>query len=462
MESNLTDRTYNYVFELEIKLKNISPLRIGTGEDEKILLTEDNKSLIFGSSICGAVKSYLMNVHKKEKVEKFFGYTKEEDDGNGGKKEVHIESKIYFSDMISNKDISGKRIERDGIRVNTNLGSTLDKGKYKSVFIEKGNEYKLRIKVFIDIKEAEGLKDLLKSIVNGINKKQILFGADKTKGFGVFEVTEANYIEFDLKKDMESYLKRNILKKDEMESFDYENRKILDELGNISFTGDIKDSFLLKGEMKSETYKDSNGKNKTKKVQYSYEEGENKYIIPSGTIKGSMRAYIEKILNTIEHNKKEKLITDLFGHKAEEKEQKNYKMGKLIIEDCQITKIKDLEKIEETEYHRIKIDRFTGGAINGALINEKRLVKGEVNLKFRIRKCLNDDEKALILLYLRDLGLGKIVLGSNGNVGSGRINGKSIEIDGIKIDLNNMDTISEKSKTEINKWFEELKKEVKA
>lgn len=475
MSNKKIDSIYNYFYQINIELKNTSPLRIGTGEDNGFLVNRENKSLIFGSSICGSVKDFLIKLDEKNTVEKYFGYTKIEEK-NGEKKEKHIESKIYFSDMISNEKVDNRLTERDGIRVSNEFGSTLDKGKYKVNFLKEKFNFKFTIKLFLKDEDKNDFKKLIKSLLNGIDNQQVLFGADKTKGFGNFSVEKAEFIEFDLEKNMKEYLNFNILnEKVEFKSFEYKDGKILKErYETIKFTGKIKDSLLLKGEEKDISYKDSNGKDKTKKVQYPYEEGEKNYIIPSGTIKGSMRSYFGKILNSLngevknnfkhydEEKRKEekpmeyKEIIELLGHNANPNiNNKKYQMGKLLVDDVVI------DVTSKTEYHRIKIDRFTGGVINGALLTENRITGGDFEIKIRTREPLNPEEKALLFLYFRDLGLGKITLGSNASVGSGRVEGKKLSFDNVNIDFENINNLNRDNKDKINSYIEALS-EVKA
>lgn len=397
----------NYMIKLKFELENSSPF--WSGKNDEIKIENEKNIVIFGSSIFGAIKSSLnfeKSAELKNCIEGIFGSI--------NKKKDFQESKVFISDMKGKV----KTINRAGIRINNETGSTKKSGLYETVLIPKGNKFEFRVEVKEVCSYGKAIfEESLKEIIENIQNCKIMFGSNKTKGFGKFKIEKILRKDFDLHKieDLREYLDW------EEKSENYKEEKVIEveKKIDISFKGKIKDSFLLKGESIKEGIKT---------VQHSYKE--DSYIIPSGTIKGSMRAYIEKILNTLHGENEYSVISELFGHNPDPKiNNGNYKMGKLIVEDC----VLDIKDTDIVEYHRIKIDRFTGGAINGALINEKRLVNGEVNLKFRVNRTLEDKEKALILLYLRDLGLGKITLGSNGSVGSGRIEGSKANINGIEI-----------------------------
>ncbi|WP_374048609.1 RAMP superfamily CRISPR-associated protein [uncultured Clostridium sp.] len=100
------------------------------------------------------------------------------------------------------------------------------------------------------------------------------------------------------------------------------------------------------------------------------------------------------------------------------------------------------KKENENIYYRIKIDKFTGGVMRGALLKERPVV-GQVIIKLKYKKSKgeeNKDNKALGLLSLifRDLAIGDLPIGSGSSIGRGRLKGEKISI------------TNGKNKTEIN------------
>jgi CRISPR/Cas system CSM-associated protein Csm3 (group 7 of RAMP superfamily) len=76
--------------------------------------------------------------------------------------------------------------------------------------------------------------------------------------------------------------------------------------------------------------------------------------------------------------------------------------------------------------NRVSIDRFTGGARETALFNERPAFGGddtELTLEVRLLNP-QDHEIGLLLLLLKDLWTGDLPLGGEVGVGRGRLKGK--------------------------------------
>lgn len=133
------------------------------------------------------------------------------------------------------------------------------------------------------------------------------------------------------------------------------------------------------------------------------------YIIPGTSIKGIVRARMNKISNLLGM---EKAFERVFA--IDIKAQ-----TRLMVSDAII----DFRK-EPLEYFKIRIDRFTGGVKENALMNEAP-VNGNTsfNLQYNKTKDTEIDNKAikLIIYALRDLGTENISIGSGWSVGRGRL-----------------------------------------
>lgn len=432
-----------YMIKIKLELENTSPF--WSGKDSGVIFDEEKRVRVFGSSIYGAIKSQIDS--SEDKAEELFGSFETS-------KENSLESKVYISDMRS-EDTEIEIKERAGIRIDNKLGSTVNGGLYNSSLIPKGNKFEFRVEAReLDKDEKIAFDTIFEEIIKNIQSGKICFGGNKTNGFGQFKVIKYLKKEFNLSNpnDLIAYLDWSEANDNEMEV----NTPQKNKSHEITFKGKISDSLLVKNNDNESSYKE-----------------ESEYIVPSRTIKGSMRSYFGKILNTLngevknnfkyydEEKRKEekpveyKEIIELLGHNPNPRiNNGKYQMGKLLVDDVVIN-VKS-----ETEYHRIKIDRFTGGVMNGALLTENRITGGEIEINIRTREPLKDEEKALLFLYFRDLGLGKITLGSNASVGSGRVEGESATIDGIKFDFVNVErelSIVTDEKDDIKKVFENLK-----
>jgi CRISPR/Cas system CSM-associated protein Csm3 (group 7 of RAMP superfamily) len=146
-----------------------------------------------------------------------------------------------------------------------------------------------------------------------------------------------------------------------------------------------------------------------------------KPVLPGTSIKGAIRARAERIVKTL--GKSESIIKDLFGDVDEK--SKEAKKGKITVEETII------DGYPEEVQTRIKIDRFTGGAIEGALLETKPLFSQKngktINLKITIRDY-KDYEAGLMLLVLKDLWTGDLPIGGEKAIGRGVLEGRHAEI----------------------------------
>lgn len=139
-------------------------------------------------------------------------------------------------------------------------------------------------------------------------------------------------------------------------------------------------------------------------------------VIPGSSIKGAMRAHINRIAPYCHLQKNE--LNHLFGRASEKGD--NGIAGKILFSDAVFT------REQSRKITRIRINRFTGGVIRGGLFSEKP-VSGPCVFTITIpekeqRGC------ALIAYALRDLGLGLFNLGSGDAIGRGRLSDLRVEI----------------------------------
>jgi CRISPR/Cas system CSM-associated protein Csm3 (group 7 of RAMP superfamily) len=105
--------------------------------------------------------------------------------------------------------------------------------------------------------------------------------------------------------------------------------------------------------------------------------------------------------------------------------QKKQRKGKITVEETII------DGYPEEVQTRIKIDRFTGGAMEGALLETKPLFSQKngkmINLKITIRDY-EAHEAGLMLLVLKDLWTADLPIGGEKAIGRGVLEGRHAEI----------------------------------
>ena len=100
-----------------------------------------------------------------------------------------------------------------------------------------------------------------------------------------------------------------------------------------------------------------------------------------------------------------------------------------------IIKLKN-KKTDKKIHNHVKIDRFTGGAIDGALFDEEALIvhpdepeKLELDLLVDVDERINEDQRIIRAFEkaLKDVCEGMLPLGGNVNKGYGQFEGKLLK-----------------------------------
>ena len=170
-------------------------------------------------------------------------------------------------------------------------------------------------------------------------------------------------------------------------------------------------------------------------------EQERVILIPASSVKGALAhrtAYHynrlegvfadKKTAEELEKNtgKENKAVKTLFGSEGDRK-GKNKQRGNILFSDVIEKQEASLEK---KVLNHVKIDRFTGGAVDGALFSEEVLyAPGKTfNLELMLRKTAVDEKDGKIVkafeAALTDLCKGYLPLGGGVNRGNGTFKGK--------------------------------------
>lgn len=470
---------FQYVDKLFLEVENTELLRIG-GDDILTGLFCDSTGcpVIPGTSIAGSVRSYFIeNKGLREKFGYLFGGKLEEQN------EFFYDSKVYFYDSpmeeYTEKNLNEyleKRIENrhDAVR-----GGAKDKALHEMIYLKKGLKFHIQIDcVSYDEREHNTVKELFQEILNGICSGDIRFGGRKNSGCGRVRTVKNSRLSYDLskKKDFIDYA-LGVEREEKKKSYAIVFNNSLSNTIKMVLEADIKDALLIKTETQKEQLQEDSQDElleipdlvkmhedsvKERNIACSMKSGDN-FIIPGTTIKGILRGYSDKIVNTLGYSNA--IIAKMFGSSPDEEEQ--HSAGRIQTNDC-VIEVDEKAQEYGLVYHRIKIDRFTGGAMDGALVSEKPVTKGKVKMEITFRKLEEEEENQIIfvLLYLclRDIGLGKVPFGSNAGIGFGRLRGKNlyVEKDGKKGNIQ-FDSLraDEWLKTELEKGFKKLKEEPK-
>lgn len=414
------------IFILKTKIISISPLFIGDNQQNPLIDNDGRRAYLPATSITGAFRAYLKNIGKDYK--KLFGIQKEDNS---------VMSSVYIKDsfaLINNFD------RRDGVRIDSELGSNVERQKIERIFIGQGLEFELVFEIHSKYDEIEEFKEMLYSCLKALDKGIIRLGGNKSNGLGIFKLKEAKEINFKLVNNLDNLIK--YINDDYSNSADVkkhiDDTVLCNDCVRFSIEGKLTTPLLIKS---PETF------DSTDVDDRAFKTGD-KYLIPGSSFKGVLRSRVEKIANLFGNLEDAKQI---FGdidveRNGEESDGRNM-LSRVFVEEPVI----DNKAFKEIIYNRIKIDRFTGGVMTGSLVNDIP-VKGKTQFDIIYRKkgdkYFDNYAVGILTLALRDLGTENLPLGGTSNIGRGRFKADIMclddEGDTIKIDFNKRTTSNEK------------------
>lgn len=420
-------------FIANITIKAKTPLKVGSNgidflQDSPVQKDWNDLPMILGTSIAGALRAKF----DKEKANKFFG----DDQSDIKDKSLAQGSKVIISNALLCDEL-GKVSEsllvqksdfqelfsslpkRDHTAIDSK-GVAKERSKFDEEIVYKGAKFKFNLELLGADTVCE---DDFKDILSLLYQNSFRLGGGSTKGFGKIEVVKITYDKFDLNsqkyEELENTLNSNF-------NQIYENKNQADENYEIYEISLIPDDFYMFGGWYDKEVDNSPVYEKIiiHKDDKSYLSSR-KILIPASSIKGAIShrtTYHYNLLNEkfIGDNDVFLNVEEIFGSKKDknEKDKKGSK-GKIkfldIFLDDEKTKIFD----------HVAIDRFTGGAIDGALFQEKT-ISSKQELKFEILLDKNVKDKALEAFEktLDDLCSGMLPLGGYTTKGHGMFSGK--------------------------------------
>jgi CRISPR/Cas system CSM-associated protein Csm3 (group 7 of RAMP superfamily) len=343
-----------------------------------------------------------------KEMNSLFGFQKEEEG---------IGSRIIFTDALmvgkTGKVLDGlecpdfkdpfyNHFQNLPIRQHTRInekGTTIRTGKFDEQVVFKGSRFLFEIEVASD--ESRHLSDLedFHKVIQTLSSPSLRLGSGTRKGFGKLSVKEIQTAELDLnqKEDIQLYLEKDNCLSQTWKGF--QNKDLSDfypseEEDNqwekysidlqpddfFSFGSGLGDNDADKIPVREDYIIWSNS------IPEFIEDG---LLIPASSIKGALSHRIAYRWNQLEKHFADKnalpgcadsAITALFGS-SETGNNQNITRGNVIFSDL----IQD--KTSDKIFNHIKIDRFTGGTIDGALYTEK--VTNGCGLHFKMEIDVN-------------------------------------------------------------------------
>ena len=450
-----TKHTHRFIARFRVEAE--TPLFIGSGEaslltDALVQKDVNGFPMIPGTSLAGVLRHAFGT-----NADELFGDSNASENANASKLKVSNGYFVLDNGVVSegildsvNETIVEKfnnLPKRQHVRI-TDKGVAKKNGLFDNEVVYKGTQFIFEI----EVRGTENDKENWNKILKLVQSPTFRIGAGTRNGYGRLKVIDALSKSFDLTEteEFEGYLNYN-------PSFNTVS-KILEKINtSISIENNehfIKYALNLTPDLFfifSEGFGDDEADNKPIEEEVIvYENGKIDFktqtLIPATSIKGAISHRVafhynklikafasQETINSPKVAEENEAVYTLFG-KAGEKVDKPM-AGKVFLNDFYFS---ESEVYNKKIFNHVAIDRFTGGAMDGALFSEKVSMLTEGNFNFEIfvdKKAFeNKDVKKAFENTLKDLCSGLLPLGGMTTKGNGMFTGSVISNEGFKYD----------------------------
>lgn len=403
----------NKRYRAHIVIETQTPLKMGSNamdflQDSPVQKDWNGLPMILGTSIAGVLRKEFHG----DKAADVFGL-------NNGSKIIISNALLIadtqgmvYEDLCVQKSDFLKLFENLPLREHTKItskGTTQKGAKFDEEVVFKGTRFKFSIE-FID-----NNKELFMELIGLLRSSNFRLGGGSTKGFGKFKMIEIEYGLFDIEKYSSSLNK----------PLGGDKECNLETITCKDYTPYIlqlkPDDFFMFGSGFSDNDADMTP---VYEQVIDYEKralSEKKVLIPASSIKGALAHrttyhYNKLHGNTIEAGNGVDSVSTLFGAAKNSKQNIDGAKGKILITDC----FKNDHGKTKTFDH-VSIDRFTGGAMEGALFQEKTVANDEkwYEIELLVHSDIQGKELEAFELALKDVTTGMLPLGGATTKGHG-------------------------------------------
>lgn len=468
-----TDYTHRLLARFVIEAE--TPLAVSSGEkdittDSLVATDVNGLPYIPGTAIAGVIRHAI----EKETANNFFGFhetihekkdrAKKENTSTDQLDNIDCGSEIIFTDAkmlgaaeevidglqsIDFEDVFYSNFRNLPIRqhVSINKQGVAEKhGKFDEQVVFAGTRFCFELEM---LSQEEKNKDFEK-VLTKFQNETFRIGGGTRSGFGKIKVVELYTRTLDLREpeELELYLEKSSKLSDEWTGWEAAKTKRIDDENWTEYRLTLNpEDFFLFGSGFGDEEADITPV-KAQKVYWANGEGKLKdehILIPATSLKGALahrvafhynkltNVFATKELNLDNHvGENNEAVKTLFGSKGESVNNKteNQLRGNVIFSDI-------IEKREITDkiLNHVSIDRFTGGAIEGALFTEKTTFGKGLTFETKIlvhEAAFNGNEniKKAFKLALNDIVTGMLPLGGGVNRGNGVFTGKITDKNG--------------------------------
>lgn len=395
-----------------------TPLKVGSSaidfwQDAPVQKDWNGLPMILGTSIAGVLRKDFGD-------KKVFGF-QEGENAEGSK--VIISNALLLDEkgkvceeLLLSKTPFLKIFDNLPIREHTAIndrGVTNDGAKFDEEVVYKGTRFKFSIELI------EEDKATFEAILNLLSNPAFRLGGGSTKGFGKFKIIEIKSKLCNLEHYSSSL--NDILSHCE----ECATKQSTISTTYTTYTLNIKpDDFFMFGSGFGDSDADMTPVYE-RMVDYEKSQLSDKQVlIPASSIKGALAhrtTYHYNLLNKffIGNEKVKESIKEIFGEAKNSKKNIVGQKGKILISDC----FKTFDETKQSKtFDHVSIDRFTGGAIEGALFQEKTVVRDNDSYTIEILLEKLVDDTTIVTAFenaLKDIATGMLPLGGATTKGHG-------------------------------------------
>lgn len=374
-----------------------TPLKVGGGKNDLFLDAPVQRDwnglpMILGTSVAGILRRAFEDLKGVDDKNEIFGMKDERDPNKQKGSRLIISNALLLVDKNNKvcKELLLEKSEflrlfdilpiRDHVAIGAN-GAAKDAGKFDEEVVFKGTRFKFSL-------ELDGSKEEFGEILNLLCDPTLRLGSGSSKGFGSLGILEIKWGEF----EPDRYSSSLNFSSDGFAKFTLDSAADGNLKRHIRYELKIlPDDFFMFGSGFGD--KDADQTPVLESV-IDYENkclGKRKILIPASSVKGALSHRTAFHFNKINKQFGEKAkvgseneaVREIFGYEKN-KNDKGAK-GKILISDCFL----DYDEAKDTKvFEHVSIDRFTGGAIDSALFQEKAVAKRD---KFIIEILLRND-----------------------------------------------------------------------
>lgn len=442
---------------VEGELELLTPAHFGSGDSDGLtdltLLRDacDGSALLPGASIAGAVRNYWR--------ERTLGYAVEEPANSElfGARRGRREDMEGHQSLLMVQDAIGPQPQvelRDGVKIDGATRTAEENKLFDIEVLKAGTRFPLRFELLIPSPQSGSRAALCRDLVvalKGLEDGEIGMGARKRRGLGQCQVKGWRVWRYDLSKseglldwladgrkdaDWQGYpatvpaVQGQHLAEVLSRIFGPQGIDLQD-LPDKRSRFEIEAHFSLEGSLliRSGSGVTDIGPDAVQLHRTRVEQDETvtpEPVVPGASLAGVLRARALRIANTLtpDRVKAAQVVDEMFGLDPEDTDDERHWASRLVVQEALAAHVHTLVQ------NRIRIDRFTGGAMDNYLFNEAP-VFGEADTDIALDLELRNPksyEIGLLLLLLKDLWTGDLPLGGESGIGRGRLKGRSAKL----------------------------------